>query len=282
MSGQPRQPIASRSLPTSGDFIDEAELQRRLQRDYRLQFEACSALRQFVSDHQSLLVLDERSSFVIAATFARGYKTFRSSIALCADGFGEQAAMLNRSIFEDMAVAYWVQNEGEAAVDQLNRHHELVVDQYRDAVVAHDRPTEAAGIRALSAKRRGDLEREFGPHGSWFGKGGLRRILQQIEGAWPDPEMRKLLWRMYALGHRYNTLLLHHSANALNQTAVRRPDGGLAYSAATSTRNVGGALLSAYFPLSQLARLAYASEDLDVLDALIDRDLPRFSRLDPP
>jgi hypothetical protein len=189
--------------------------------------------------------------------------------------------MLNRALFEDMALAYWTRRKGEAAVEMFRRHHALVVDHYREALVSHDRAAEAAEIEELPPEARAELVKEFGKYGPWFGKGGLHKVLSEIEEMWPEDESRRLLWRMYALGHHFNTLLLHHSVNALNQQVTRRQNEQIAFAVGPSDRNIEGALLSAYFPVSQLALLVFAEDEGHAaLRALIDRDLPAFVRLD--
>ena len=265
------------------DELDVDEFERRLERDYARQFAAVQALLELLRGRQSIAArTTDLPTFVVAATFSRSFKTFRASIELCRTGFAEQAAMLNRSLFEDMAVAYWVRHRGQSAVEMLARHHDLVLEQHREALELHDRADEAEEIEPLTAEARRDLEREFGKYGSWFGKGGLHRILSDVEEMWPNDEARRLLWRMYALAHRFNTLLLHHSTNALNQGVARRADDQLAFSVGPSNRNVEGALLSAYYPFSQLALLALAGDDrCKALEELVEHSLPAFIRLDP-
>lgn len=264
------------------DELDVEEFERRLEHDYERQFAGARALLELLRSRPSIAALaTDLPAFVVAATFSRSVKTFRASIELCRTGFAEQAAMLNRSLFEDMAVAYWVRKRGQPAVEMLTRHHDLVLEQHREALELHDRADEAEDIEPLTVEARRELEREFGKYGPWFGKGGLHRVLSEVEEMWPNDEARRLLWRMYALAHRFNTLLLHHSTNALNQGVARRADDQIAFSVGPSDRNVEGALLSAYYPFSQLALLVHAGDDRHkAFQALIEHDLPAFIRLD--
>ena len=76
-------------------------------------------------------------------------KTYSAALALVREGFGPQAAMFNRALFEGMAVAHWVSVAPEAARQRWpdhERHNALlwteVVEQYRwDAgtKTAHER-----------------------------------------------------------------------------------------------------------------------------------------------
>ena len=265
------------------DELSVEEFERRLAHDYQWQLEAMDALLAFLAARPSIRApATDLPTFVVGATFARAVKTFRGSLTLARTGYAEQSAMLNRSLFEDMALAYWIDEKGATAVEMLDRHHTLAADVYREALGQHGRSAEATGIEPLEVEERRALESEFGKHGSWFGRGGLHRVLKEIEHRWADEDERALLWRMYALAHRYNTLLLHHSANALNQNVARRADDQIAYSVGPSDRNVEGALLSAYYPLSQLGLLVFASDpEQPVLAAMVREALPSFIRLEP-
>ncbi|MGH3481427.1 MAG: DUF5677 domain-containing protein [Nocardioidaceae bacterium] len=52
---------------------------------------------------------------------ARSTKTYRAAVQLARHGYGEQAAMLNRSLFEGMAVAHWVHANERTASERFNR-----------------------------------------------------------------------------------------------------------------------------------------------------------------
>ena len=57
---------------------------------------------------------------IISLELARSTKTFRGVVELCRSGYGEQAAMLNRSLFEGMAVAHWVHANTTDATERFN------------------------------------------------------------------------------------------------------------------------------------------------------------------
>ncbi|MDX6450660.1 MAG: motif [Gaiellaceae bacterium] len=265
--------------------LDEAEFERRLAHDYRRQFAACDALLDFLSAAPRIRAwTTDLPAFVIGATFARSLKTFRASLILTRKGYAEQSSMLNRSLFEDMVVAYWICERGEEAVERLNAHHELVVETYRQAVAEHSENRDPVDVSPLDMERVRELEKLFGSrHAPWYGvKGGLRATIKEIQHHWKTEDERLLLWRMFALAHRYNTLLLHHSANALNQTIARTEEGAVAYSVGPSDLNVGGALMSAYYPVSRLALLVHSADERSApLGELVARDLAAFVDLEP-
>jgi hypothetical protein len=108
LSRHQRHPYA-RSVVTTCEAI-EGQVREHFPRPVK----ACEELLDLAAD---LLEPDEwkgraldDSSLVdriVVGEVARGLKTFRASFDDCLGGFGPQAAMLNRALFEGMAVAYW-------------------------------------------------------------------------------------------------------------------------------------------------------------------------------
>jgi hypothetical protein len=70
---------------------------------FAAQFEAVEALGAFAREHRpSGPPSADVAGVLIMATYARGSKTFQAAYQLVRDGYGAQAGMLNRSLFEDM------------------------------------------------------------------------------------------------------------------------------------------------------------------------------------
>ena len=74
---------------------------------------ACAALRDFLLEvvrpwGGRSLNPERTEDALLAALLSRSSNTFWAAIELCQIGFGEQALMLNRSLFEDMVDAHWV------------------------------------------------------------------------------------------------------------------------------------------------------------------------------
>jgi hypothetical protein len=59
---------------------------------------------------------------LVAAESARGLKTYRASLDAALGGFGPQAAMLNRALFEGMATARWVCKPPQLAAERFLQH----------------------------------------------------------------------------------------------------------------------------------------------------------------
>jgi hypothetical protein len=61
---------------------------------------------------------------LVVALLARSADTFACSARLCRMGFGAQSAMLNRSLFEDMADAHWIVADPDTAAARFQDHHD--------------------------------------------------------------------------------------------------------------------------------------------------------------
>jgi Family of unknown function (DUF5677) len=63
---------------------------------------------------------------VVFGTFTRGTKTYRAALLLADRGYGEQAGMLNRSLFEHAVVAWWLllQEDDEVVMERIRAHRE--------------------------------------------------------------------------------------------------------------------------------------------------------------
>ena len=90
------------SGPRPRDEIDPDLLER-----FRPQYEACLALDAWSEDNRpTTYPADDRVGMIVFWTYARSTKTYRASVRLCCRGYGVQAGMLNRSLWEDMLMAH--------------------------------------------------------------------------------------------------------------------------------------------------------------------------------
>jgi hypothetical protein len=109
---------------------------------------------------------------IISATAGRSEKTFEAILHLAANDYSQQAAMLIRSMFEDVVVTHWLllhEDEGDHYGERFIRHQDAME-------LAADRVAERYGAprRDLSKIKpnEADLEAEFGPTAerSWWGR----------------------------------------------------------------------------------------------------------------
>lgn len=202
------------------------------------------------------------------ATVVRAIKTFSAVLVLCDKGFGEQAAMLCRSLFEDFAVSRWIAAHPNEVRQRFLEHGEQSRVQHAEKLIEHDLGRLAMSPPLTDAQRR-DTGRA---HRHWTQRT-VHQLLRESEKGLDEVE-RKKMWRMHDLSHRINNLLLHHTPLSLDQIAY-----GETLTIRRSERNVDDSLQSAYYSLSRLALVVLSDPARgEVLEA-IREDEPIFSPL---
>jgi hypothetical protein len=188
---------------------------------------------------------------VLYATIARSTRTFEGVCALLKRGLAVQAAMLTRSLFEDVIVAHWLvlgQEDRDWLAGRFLRH--------REAIALHQQTMEKDPDLRLSMgppmkvpdglnKRAAALRKEFGPEASrnWWDPGdegegrgrelGIRRIAQELERAAAEHRMfhprfaggdSSVLGKTERVVQKWMTQCLHHTAIGLPFTPVSSED----------------------------------------------------------
>jgi hypothetical protein len=104
----------------------------------------------------------------------RATKTFQVIIRVCALGFGEHALMLNRSLFEGMAVAHWVPENRREAVGLFTRYARYSDLLWRETFTELGWLEEAdlPPARSVGPKKRKEFKKLFGKYGERDGSGG--------------------------------------------------------------------------------------------------------------
>ena len=93
-----------------------------LQARFQAQFSACASLYAFAGAHRPPgPPAPDTGGQLILWSYARASKTYQGSFRLAACGYGEQAGMLNRSLYEDMAIAHWVKRHPDEAIAKLKK-----------------------------------------------------------------------------------------------------------------------------------------------------------------
>lgn len=259
-----------------GQTADEAESLAAAP-GFAAKFEACRRLRDAAWDARPRLGTRDTSEAVIRTTFARSLRTFNAVLRLCDAGFGDQAVMLCRSLFEDMVVSYWLAENPQEA-HRLDRHHLHQLVLYQEAVAKHGLIANTPVVESLSDEQRAKLASEF-RRGLWTGEN-VYEMLKSIEHRWDEHE-RAQLWQMHDIAYRFLNLLLHHSFSGLASSTYEADDRRFILSARPSPQNVDQALDSAFYSFSQLARLVADRERLAKVDAVIEAERPCMRDLDP-
>lgn len=156
---------------------------------------------------------------IVIGTFARATKTYGAVLLLCDRGYGEQAGMLNRSLFEYTVTAWWMLEQDEAEVmDALRKHHDHARVLYERALETHpELKSEPEGEpEPLSAEYVAELDDKFGEHGGQWHKKRLDQLVREVEDSWDAP-YANTLWKFFRFVNHWNNYMLHHSAVGVSE-----------------------------------------------------------------
>jgi len=183
---------------------------------------------------------------LIAAEAARGTKSYRAAVRLAASGYGEQAAMVNRSAFEGMAVAHWISTAPEDAVMRYRKHTRHNSLLWAKALTKIEWFDGGDDVPEASADEWQELTALFGTYGTrlWTGHDNLLMLVEAIEDLWAANP--KELRDFYTVAHRDANLLLHSGSSALNRIG-RRLEDSVSFDIGPSNQYIAPALLSAFW-----------------------------------
>ena len=239
---------------------DDERVRAVIAKDSGRELEACAALLSFALDELgawSGRPIKRGADRIVLAEAARGTKTFGAVIRLCEAGFGEQALMLDRSLFEGMAVAHWVAAHRRESVSLFTRHAKF------NAVLTYETLDGLGWLTkkdrhlrpSIGPKRRKELVDLFGAHGTrpWVRRN-VVTVLEEIEAQW-DEQGRADLWNFHDVVYRLSNQILHSTATSVSVAFTRRTPTKLAVTASPSNQLVPQALYAAYWTYGQLFTL---------------------------
>lgn len=152
------------------------------------------------------------AKLLLAVQATRATHSFESVIALCRIGRGVQAAMINRSLLEDVLDVHWVAANPADAPTLADQHERLIELGERAMFQRFGR-----AITPLDASERADLVRlgklYDGFRRSWTLASDASRIAL-IKERWTDPGADSFIDQTYELIQRQNNALLHSSPTA--------------------------------------------------------------------
>ncbi|MFP5364346.1 MAG: SEC-C metal-binding domain-containing protein [Thermoleophilia bacterium] len=265
-----------------------AHVERQVRAEVGDQVEACERLAEFVTSRCSPWPgreLDEkRADPIIAAEFARARKSYAAVLHLVLGGFGPQAAMLNRALFEGTAVAHWAHANPQRAWELFRkheRHNELLWGDVLTGVGWVEPDEMDAGTK----EERAELDDLFGTYGHrvWTGHKNLREVVKEIEHLWPEGGAREDLWAYFRVSHRDNNQHLHSSVTAL-MGGTRTEGNAVAFDSVPSSAHLDRALIGGLWCYSQTVTLIWDHFELDgrhELDALMAELKMPFITVDP-
>lgn len=212
-----------------GRRLTDAEIEAQVRAAYGPKLEACERLHAFGEDALYIWAgrpIDPESvDPIILAEGARATKTYAGTVRLAAGGFGPQASMLDRSIFEGMAIAHWAHAHPDRAVELFKKHGRHSELLWGDAFAKAD-PANPRVIDAGTEEERKELGGLFGKYGTnlWTGHNSLYALLPEIEDQWPAGPPREQLWWFFRVAHRDSNQVLHSTALGLSAGMTRMAD----------------------------------------------------------
>lgn len=155
---------------------------------------------------------------LILALFARSLDTATAAVRLAGAGYGAQASMLNRSLFEDMIDSHWVATEEEAAEDCYSDHLQHGRMLLADAVAKYPEYYAEIELPEFDPEDRKALDGDYGSfgHKSWT-KVNLHERVSLVEGHWTEGAGRQTLHFFHDIAHRENNQTLHVSSATLGK-----------------------------------------------------------------
>jgi uncharacterized protein DUF5677 len=140
---------------------------------------------------------DAPADRLIASEAARGLKTYRASLEASLGGYGPQAAMLDRTLFEGMAVAYWVRANPELAGKRFEQHSRHLRGLWTKRLEAHEMDADIADVPDAEEQR--ELDKLFGKWGAklWCGLA-MNELVESIEDQWEAGERRREMKGFFA------------------------------------------------------------------------------------
>jgi hypothetical protein len=239
------------------DLTDD-QVRALIARYYRDELAACRELLEFgirEVQHWTGRAVKRGADRIIVFEAARGTKTFNAIIRLCRLGFGEQAVMLNRSLFEGMVVAHWVPENRREAVRLFTRHARYSGLLWWETLDRLGWLTEEDRKPSVGPKQRAELASLFGPHGTrpWTLRS-VHALLKEIEHQWDKPG-REHLWAMHDVAYRHANQVLHSTPYAASVTTTQETADALHMTIGASDQFLSQALLFAYWTYGQLFSL---------------------------
>lgn len=275
---------------------DRLEVEADIERLFEAELRACEELESFAVAalepwqgrpiRKSSRSEPPNADEILALLYGRATKTYKAALMLARKGYGEQARMLGRPLFEGMAVAHWVvANEAEAR-ERFNRAWRFDAYQLARAIEQTGWLAEGASASGpeIDEEELASMRRDFGRYGSklWTGHRSLRELVDGIESDWGDDEERRLLRNFLLIVNRDNNQLLHTTVAGLAEAATGFDGEGIYLAVGPSPARIERGLFCAYWTYAETLGVVIDRFEVPVradFEAMLDRQQYDFRRL---
>jgi Family of unknown function (DUF5677) len=246
--------------------------------EYSAYIAACVELQEFFRRHRSdFAASPNEAGFIVLWTIPRSYRTFRVVVSLCKAGYGQQAAKLNRTLFEDMLAAHWAMRHDDMAGKRMTEHDHYTATLRKEQYEKHGIPhREPISLRSFTDEERKRLDVRYrGGSRPWTGKS-IPQMVRAVAPMWEERD-RRLLVQMHDIAHAANNTLLHHSATSLSQGVEVSDDGGVTFNVGPSANFIAAALGLAFWTFANTFSLALQGDGLTELNDLVTKHRDVYS-----
>lgn len=246
--------------------MNEDEVQPHVEREFDLELAAVRNLDalsdRLIETWPTRAGNSNEADRIITLSIARGTTTFKACLRLVLGGFGREALMLNRAMFEGMAVAHWVAANPTDAASRFKEANTFEIYLMRERVAAANPDLKLPeGAGELTADELKAAKSKFGRNNErlWTGHRNVWELINDIEDQWEEPGRTAL--RVYLRDeHQRNTKQMHASASALFDLTLDPLTGrdgrpGMTVRLGPGPDELDGALLGAFFSHSNLLSL---------------------------
>jgi hypothetical protein len=215
------------------------------------EFEACLALDDLALAHRPPVPDADGPAYLLLKTWVRSTKSYRGALLLAGQGFGPQAGMVARTLFEDMLIAHYAVKNPQV-FERFAPARKLLLDRHREALEGFGRHEDVKDLPPRLTPGEREEARRLNPGNRWTGLT-IRQLVDAVEDMWSEGWNRRLLRQMEKLSNVTNNALVHHSPVALGVGIEPKESGvGLNYMTGASEAHVREALGSAFYSYSNL------------------------------
>jgi hypothetical protein len=211
--------------------LNEPNVEHAIKDDFGPQLQACERLYEYAKGLTKAWPgrpLESTADGLIATLLSRSLDTFRSAVHLASLGYGMQASMLNRSLFEDMIDVHWVATDPETAEQCYRDHHQHSRMLLADAVAKYPDYYPDIEVPDFDPDERKKLDDFYGRWGAKpWSRINLHQRVKLVEHHWKDQAGQRTLHFFHDIAHRENNQVLHVSAAGLTANAELADEDGI-------------------------------------------------------
>jgi hypothetical protein len=243
--------------------------------------QACRELQAFAWANRPARAPSHTAGLIVLWTAARSDKTFHAIVHLCdpalGGGYGEQAGMLVRTLFEDMVTAHWATKYPDRAAKQIVDQDKWIALENARILKRYDLTQPGMTFFNTTKQEEERLKAQYS-RGGWTRKT-VPQMVRAISPMWEDEAERGLFQQMHDIEHRYSNTLMHHSGRSLSRNVTVENDGGITFNAGRSESFTAEALSQAFWVYVQTLSLVLDAKQNEELSSIYTTHRDVYSRV---